>query len=150
MTALAVQTTEREFAQVFSRLALQLRWLDADEAAIRSYYEALRDIPLELLKRSAFNLANEAGRKYFPTTGEWRNEALLIEQADRRREDSKHREWKLECVDCEDTGWIYHKCFGHECGRTRDHAPHDYVTECFCRPTNRTYQRHHERKVKTA
>jgi hypothetical protein len=145
--ALIKLCTEKDFAVIFARMAMQLRWLDADEAAIQSYYIALKDLPEELLHASAKRLANEPGRKYFPTTGEWREIALLIEQDKIRAELAGPRKWILECEQCEDTGWIYHVCTAHECGRHNPHiVPHNYVEKCFCRPTNRTFQRHHAKK----
>jgi hypothetical protein len=60
------------------------------------------------------------------------------------------REWHDECTRCGDTGWAEFWCGegqntmrhqeGH-CGRRRPHSGHSWVEPCFCRPTNRTYQR---------
>ena len=51
--------------------------------------------------------------------------------------------WHFDCTEYEDTGWMLHHCTAqYPCGRNFTHAPHDYVSICFCRPTNRTYQRH--------
>lgn len=140
--------TEKEFAVIFARMAVQLRWLDADDAAMQSFYAALRDLPEEILHRSAAKLACEPGRKFFPTTGEWRQIALMAQQDDIRAElAGPRRVWTLECEQCEDTGWVYHVCTAHDCGRHNPHiVPHNYVTACFCRPTNRTFQRHHMKK----
>ena len=144
MNGLMKAVTEKDFAQVFAPLAVQLRWLDADEAAILSYHKALCDIPISVLSRSAMRLANERGRKFFPTTGEWRDVALVIQQEDLRAEFSGQRSWKDECDDCRDTGWQTLECTGLNggCDRAHEHPAHDYVRVCPCRPTNRTYQRH--------
>lgn len=141
-------TTEKDFAEIFARMALQLRWLDADETAIRSYYAALRDLPIEILHRSAAKLACEPGRKFFPTTGEWREVALMAQQDDLRAElAGPRRTWVLECEQCEDTGWVYFICEKDECGRYNPHiVPHNFVKPCVCRETNRTFQRHHAKK----
>jgi hypothetical protein len=142
--ALTRTITELDFGKIFSPLAIQLQWRDADEAAIRSYYRALCDIPQSVLTRSAWRLANERGRKFFPTTGEWRDVALMIEQEDRRSEFAGPHEWTEECTDCHDTGWRGYECTGLDggCDRKFNHRPHDYVRICPCRESNRTYQRH--------
>ena len=142
--------TEKEFAIIFARMATQLRWLDADAAAIQSYYTALKDLPDAIIHASAAQIANEPGRKFFPTTGEWREIALALQQEDLRSALSgPRRNWTVECAQCDDTGWIYHACDAHDCGRGNAHiVPHDYVTPCFCRATNHTYQRHHVQTVK--
>lgn len=133
-----------EFGEIFAVLAIQLRWQDADEGSMQSYFDALKDISDALLKRSAHQLANEPGRRFFPTTGEWREAALRLEADDRRRVMSGVRDWKIECTACDDSGWEYHHCEGDKtCGRQHEHRPHNFVTVCPCRDTNRTYQRHH-------
>ena len=137
--------TEHEFGVIFARMAMQLRWLDADTAAIQSYYVALKDLPDEIVHASAARIANEPGRKFFPTTGEWREVALRIEQDKRRAEFSGPESWTDECATCHDTGWEVFECTGGVhvgCDRPREHRPHDFVRICPCRPTNRTYQRH--------
>lgn len=154
MNGLMAITTERAFGEIFARLALQLRWLDADEAAILSYFAVLKDLPANVLTRSAEQLAAERGRKYFPTTGEWRDCALRVQQEMLREELGTERDWKVECERCDDTGWMTDfKCGGGEndaCGRPRRHLPHTFARECPCRPTNRTYQRHRQSEVKGA
>lgn len=150
--ALIKLATEKEFAIIFARMATQLRWLDADAAAIQSYYAALKDLPDEIIHASAARIANEPGRKFFPTTGEWREVALLIEQEKRRAEFSGPHSWTEECETCHDTGWEGFDCTGGKhggCDRDREHLPHHFVRVCPCRPTNRTYQRH-QWKAKSA
>ena len=138
-----VRTAEM-FETIFSRLASQLRWLDYRPDDTLNYFEALRDLPEPILHESAKRLATQAGRKFFPTTGEWRDVALGYEAELRRAAITGERVWKIECETCEDTGWEYFFCPGDiTCGRTKTHLPHNYVRECVCRPTNRTYQRHH-------
>lgn len=145
MTDLIRLCTEHEFGVIFARMAMQLRWLDADAAAIQSYYIALKDLPDAIIHASAARIANESGRKYFPTTGEWRQVALTIEQEKRREEFSGPQSWIDECESCHDTGWELFECTGGAhggCDRPREHRAHDFVRVCQCRPTNRTYQRH--------
>lgn len=145
MTAsLTIHSSERDFGQIFARLAMQLRWMDADAQAIRSYHQALGDLPLDIVSQSASNLANERGRKFFPTTGEWRDAAQLLLDARQRQEFTQPRDWKVECDACDDSGWERLECTGAGggCGRERPHSPHTYAVICPCRQTNRTFQRH--------
>jgi hypothetical protein len=144
MNALQRALTADEFATVFGRLASQLRWLDHRPTDIANYFDALRDLPENIIHESAKRIASQAGRKFFPTTGEWREVALVYESELRRAELSSPRTWENECNDCEDTGWNYYDCPGDvTCDRTNPHLPHSYVRPCPCRATNRTYQRHH-------
>ncbi len=144
MTDLQVIVTAEEFAVIFARMASQLRWLDYRPTDTANFYDALKDLPIALIHESAKQLATQANRRFFPTTAEWRGKALDIEAELRRAALIGERVWKTECDTCEDTGWEYFSCPGDEtCGRTKTHLPHNYVKPCLCRPTNRTYQRHH-------
>lgn len=146
-TALAPSTpmTQREFGTIFAKLAMQLRATDVDEATIRSYFEALGGYPLEAVRMAAEAFSREPGRKWFPTSGEW-SEGIQRAAAANLREAVSHRAepWHLECERCEDTGWaIGMSCPGDStCGRRNTHAAHTFTRACYCRPTNRTYQRH--------
>ena len=148
MTQLQVSITAEDFARIFTRLASQLRWLDYRPEDVQSFFEALRDLPLEITHESAKRIANQPGRKFFPTTGEWRDSALDYEAELRRADLVGERVWKIECEDCEDTGWIHGYCPGDTtCDRTKTHLPHQFVRVCGCRPSNRTFQRHHAPRV---
>ena len=134
--------TLEEFAPVFLRLSNQLG-KDADESTIRDYFDVLADLGYDTVFDAAAHLAKTS--KWFPKTSEWRDAALTIEQQKRRHDLTGGREWKIECERCDDSGWEYFECPGDEtCGRTKPHAAHNYVKVCLCRPTNRTYQRHHQ------
>lgn len=133
-----------EFAVIFDRLASQLRWLNYEPDDTQSFFEALRDLPPPLIRESAIRIGKESGRKYFPTTGEWREVVLKIEQELLRKQIGV-RTWTVECTACDDSGWIFQECPDEPCQRTKPHYPHTYATECFCRPTNRTFQRHHNK-----
>lgn len=138
--------TDTEFLQVFNRLCVALREPQDDSGVTQGiYFEALKDLPLLALEAGASALMRETGRRFFPTTAEWRTAAEVAIQAEVRRELTAVREepWKHDCNACEDTGWERFECTGDDfCGRTRKHAPHEFVRVCPCRPTNRTYQRH--------
>ncbi len=147
MNALQKLITAEEFALIFTRMASQLRWLEFRPSDMENYFESLRDLPDGILHESAKRLANQPGRKYFPTTGEWRESALQVEAEIRRADITGPRVWKLECEDCEDTGWLHFECPGDAtCDRTNPHLPHRFVRPCGCRESNRTYQRHHAPK----
>ncbi len=138
--------TEREFAEVFGKLALQLRWNDPDESAIRGYFDALEKYPLDVVKQAANTLALERGRKFFPTTGEWCDAIGHARAEEARAASAAPRTWTVECEECDDCGWQHFECTGDSfCGRTNPHLPHTFVRICPCRATNRTYQRHNPR-----
>lgn len=102
--------TLAEFGNIFGILALQLRCTDADEATIRAYYAALKDLTLELVQMAAERLAREPGPNaaWFPKTAEWRD--LVFTIARERRIDQQnrlthlHRRGSFLCTVCEDTG----------------------------------------------
>jgi len=137
--------SEREFGNVFAKLAIQLRWMDADAVAIRSYFDALKDLSLEAVQASATELAREPGRRFFPTSGEWREVAhkFAAKQIREALTPARDEPWVSECAACDDTGWEPFECTGDSfCGRQKKHAHHTFVRVCACRPTNRTFQRH--------
>lgn len=137
--------TERAFGIAFAKLAVQLRFADADEVTIRAYYEALRDLPLPAIQDSGVRFAREAGRKYFPTSAEWHEAAstLAVQHLRETLPPARAQGWQVECAACDDTGWMPFACPGDaSCGRERRHAAHSYVRVCPCRPTNRTWERH--------
>jgi len=136
--------TELEFGKVFAILATQLRWTDADEMAVRSYYEALKGETLDTVKASAQKFAQEAGRRFFPTTAEWCEVArhTATETLRKALPAAREQPWRHDCGECEDTGFRPFKCVGTSiCGRRFKHQPHDYVEICPCRQTNATWQR---------
>jgi hypothetical protein len=120
-----------EFSKVFAVLAIQLGKSDADEATIRSYYQALRDLDVELVAMAAECMAKRGGaqegesRHWFPKTSEWRT---VVEKIDTDRSDAlKARLRKLPeplCNACNDTGFA------------RDEAK-NRVTPCDCRKLRR-------------
>jgi len=135
-----------DFANVFAVLALQLRATDADEAMVRAYYDVLKNFTLESVQRSAQALARETDRRFFPTTAEWATAAGEARTSALRQHllTSREEPWQVECELCEDTGWRLSTCDGDDyCGRRHPHQPHGLARICPCRPTNRTYQRHH-------
>jgi hypothetical protein len=134
-----------DFASIYAILALQLQATNSDEAAMRAYFNAMNDLPVEAVQQSAAQLAREANRRFFPTTAEWVTVAREIEVKSYRRQLSARPDqpWHMDCLRCDDSGWIFFECPDAACGRDREHAPHVFVRPCPCRPTNRTYQRHH-------
>jgi len=153
LTIFAEATAKREFAQVFNRLAVGYP-VEVDAIKQQVYYDALKDLPFFAVEEGATALLKERGRKFFPSTGEWR-EAAERAQEERFKaavQPARDEPWRDECSECRDTGFIYDlHCTGHgECGvracvnaaaRGRAFYPHTYATPCSCRPHNRTYQR---------
>jgi hypothetical protein len=93
-----------EFSGMFALLAVQLRATDADEATMRGYYAALKDLEPEFLQMAAQRMSLSA--EWFPKSSEWRVMARTIEHE--RTADLKARLRKLPtplCRACDDTGW---------------------------------------------
>ena len=110
--------TLAQFSQMFALLAVQLRQVDADEATIRGYFEALKDIEPEFLAMAAKQLATSA--EWFPKTSEWRAAAAKV--AKQRKDEHAAMLRRLPaplCTACDDTGWA------------RDER--DRVSPCSCR-----------------
>lgn len=101
--------TLHEFTPIFALLAMQLRATDADEATIRAYYAALRDVAPELLAMAAKRFSvqpTDGDHAWFPKTAEWRSMAFKIQCE--REDELAARLRKLPaplCLACEDTGW---------------------------------------------
>lgn len=139
--------SETEFLAIFSRLCVGLREQQDDSGITQQvYWEALRDLPLAALETGAAALMKQSGRRFFPTTAEWRTAAETAQYAELRQalKPARDEPWQHECHECEDTGWVRGlTCPGDAtCGRPRKHAAHDYTQACPCRLTNRTWRRH--------
>lgn len=141
-----------EFLQVFNRLCVALRE-PADDSGVTQgiYFDALKDLPLKAVEAGATALSRERGRKFFPTTAEWRSaaELALTEQLRHAVKPAREEPWRLECERCEDTGWVLPlECDGAGgvpgCGRSKRHGAHTWTYACPCRPTNRTYIRNRQ------
>ena len=136
-----------EFLQLFSRLCVALRESQDDTGITQEvYWEALRDVPLAALEAGARALMRESGRKWFPTTAEWRTAAGVAQTEHLRTAvtPSRPSPGAVECDDCRDTGWRTGlTCPGDAtCGRTSAHRSHEFAVPCRCRLTNGTYRRH--------
>ena len=98
--ALSVPLTDAEFVVLFNRLAVALQ-VQQDGSGITHgvYFEALRDLPTSALEAGALALMRESGRRFFPTTAEWRAAAEAAHQAQLRVALSPRREepWHEEC-----------------------------------------------------
>lgn len=138
--------SDAEFLAVFNRLCVALRETQDDSGITQSvYWDALKDLPIEALDAGAVALSREAGRRFFPTTAEWRTAAERAATDTLRKALHAPREepWHHECRECEDSGWLTAmSCPGDStCGRRKAHRPHEYTQACPCRLTNRTYRR---------
>lgn len=146
LPALYAPTTDVDFVRVFNRLCVALREPPDDTGVTQqTYFELLHDLPITALEAGAVTLMREPGRRFFPTSAEWRAaaEAAQTEELRRALPPGREKPWEHECAACEDTGWKYHDCDGsNACGREKTHAAHPYVTVCPCRGINRTFQRH--------
>ena len=138
------------FIQIFNRLCVALREPHDDSGITQeTYFEALSDLAIEDLQGGANLLMRDAGRRFFPTTAEWRDAARTASRDSWRLALPPAREqaWRHDCEVCEDTGWVMGlACDGtDQCGRTHRHPAHSYTRVCVCRATNATYQRHHQK-----
>lgn len=100
---------EREFLAVFSRLCVGLRETQDDSGITQQvYFEALRDLSSEALDAGAAALMRERGRKFFPTTAEWRTAAenAHVEALRKALTSTREDPWRHECRECEDSGWV--------------------------------------------
>lgn len=96
--------TLAQFSEIFALLAVQLRATDADEATIRGYFLALKDLEPELIAMAAARLAVTSA--WFPKTSEWRTEAFRVEGE--RVEAQRALLRKMHpplCAACDDTSW---------------------------------------------
>ena len=118
-----------EFADMFALLAVQIRQVDADEAVIRGYYEALQSLEPEFLRAAADRLSLSS--EWFPKTSEWRAAAETIrrERIDALQEHLRRAPRPL-CRVCDDTGWESIDLLEHE-------RPVRRVTPCACRAQRR-------------
>lgn len=118
-------TTKAEFLQVFNRLCVALREPQDDSGITQGvYFDALGDLTIDALRAGAELLMGERGRKFFPTTAEWRTAASQSLVEARRRialPPGRSEPWKHECEVCEDTGWVQ----GLECDGGADQWPED-------------------------
>lgn len=142
---LVKSSTPTDFLAVFNRLSVALREQQDDSGVTQGvYFDALKDLPIAALEAGALALMKEPGRRFFPTTAEWRTAAEKAHVSQLKTALRPDRNWNLECTACDDTGWELFACVGDQtCGRAQIHAPHEFVLACSCRPTNRTWLRHH-------
>lgn len=102
-------TDEQHFMTVFSRLCVALRETQDDSGITQQvYFEALRDLSPDALEGGARLLMQERGRRFFPTTAEWRTAAEKAHADELRKVLTTQREtpWQHECQECGDSGWI--------------------------------------------
>jgi hypothetical protein len=115
------------------------------------YCDGLQDLPIDAVEHAARTLERSAA--WFPKVSEWRHAAKL-ERSNLQAALPPAREepWVEECQVCLDSGWSRKPCYpgtAVTCGRPKcdgrvpGRAEHFYVVRCECRPTNRTFQRHH-------
>lgn len=146
-------TDKKAFVQAFNVLAVAARLPahEADASMQRVYFDGLRDLEIAAVSAAAVELAKTA--QWFPRVAEWRAAAKLQHvELLKALPSGREEPWHDECGACLDTGWEERRCYpgtANNCGRTKcmtagtKRAEHKYMSACSCRPTNRTYQRHH-------
>ena len=146
--------TDAQFLVVFNRLAVALREAQDDSGLTQAvYFDALKDVPLAALEAGALALMQESGRKWFPTTAEWRtaSERALTGQIQQAVAEAAPAAevGQISCWECADTGWILDPQTGGArwCPGDGRCAPatcqpkgHTWTRACPCRPTNPRYQ----------
>lgn len=126
------QTPEHtDFLQVFNRLCVALRDPGDDSGVTQGiYFDALKDLPMRALEAGAAALMREPGRRFFPTTAEWRAAAehAQMQQLREAVKPARSEPWRYECDRCEDTGWIQGlTCDGGASQWPEALAPHEAV-----------------------
>lgn len=126
--------TLADFAGIVGLLAVQLRATDVDEATIRGYYEALKDLDVELVAMAAQRIGQgatvtEHGVAWFPKAPEWRALVGKIEgdRTDALRAVLRKLPTPL-CLACDDTGWTQ---------ATGNHGTAIRWKHCACRTLRR-------------
>lgn len=93
-----------EFAQAMNRLCVALREKDPDVVQMRVYFEALKDLDIELVTAASERLAQSAA--WFPKTSEWRDAVVAVERERVIAQQALLRKLVAPlCRACRDTGW---------------------------------------------
>lgn len=98
-----------QFLPIFNRLCVALREPDDNSGVTAGiYFEVLKDLPLPAIAAGAETLMRETGRRFFPTTAEWRTAAeRALEHALRQAvKPARDEPWRFECARCLDSGWV--------------------------------------------
>jgi hypothetical protein len=103
-----------------------------DEAVIGLYYQALADIPIQLLDVAAVELAK--GTTFMPAPAEWRKACdQVLERTPPRHPElpPPPNDYTPFCAECDDTGWVHfpQTCEKRTCGRD---GPHDHTMVSRC------------------
>lgn len=140
------------------------------------YFSALQDVPDERFTAAVSHALRT--RIWYPTPAELRLDCDATSNRIPEREESRiealvgggreviivnplnpkqqirvkvDRIWKLDCNDCEDTGWKSRQCPAAPCGRRQgEHGPHEWVERCQCIDWNPTIRRRKEAGAKYA
>lgn len=140
--------TKSEFNPIYQtlRMAMMQPHRDGNGGETEDvYFGVLGSFTEAELSAGTALLMRERDRKWFPTTGEWLAAVDKAKALQALTPVAEPRGWTIECDHCDDTGWQRYFCPGDRtCGRPSVHASHDFVRVCSCRPTNRTWHRHHQ------
>lgn len=117
------------FLQAINRLAVALREKDLDLPQMQVYFEALADLPVELVTEAGRRLEQTA--QWFPKPSEWREAvALLLRERLEAQRDWLRKAPRPLCATCEDTGW-------EALALVEKGAPVRRVKPCGCRAQRR-------------
>lgn len=101
-----IDTDKPAFFGAFATLCKALREKDPDAPQVRIYFDALKDLDLELVQMAAVELAKAA--QWFPKTSEWREMARKVERQQLLEQNERLRKLHLAdqylCTRCDDTG----------------------------------------------
>jgi len=132
--------TLADFTGHMKRLGAAFKPVDA--AKIDAYYEALRDIPADILGRALAAVIRS--ERFFPTVVSIRAAADLERRGRPRPLSDPGHVGAFVCPSCEDSGWLWRECDGsghcgvRGCSATR--YAHRYVLKCDCFSTNSVVQ----------
>lgn len=147
---MVTEIDKQAFKIAFNRLAVATR-LPADQIDAvmqRIYFEGLAELSIDAIVEGGRVLEQSA--QFFPKVAEWREQARLAQLAQvKALPPGREQPWVDECGACGDSGWETKRCYPgtrNTCGRKvcdSERPEHSYVIPCTCRPTNRTFARHH-------
>ena len=148
-----IDADKERFKRVYTDLLVGLAPSDEKLVGAKTYFTALRAMPVEYVEQAGRQILSRAGQKWMPTTGEWVEVASQLEREAQITRTAKALSAGLSdnsstyfCEYCEDTSWRYNK----------DHLDKasgltvSSVSRCSCQMTNPVLQARRVRALERA
>ena len=108
---------KERFKRVYTDLLVGLAPSDEKLVGAKTYFTALRRMPVEYVEQAGRQILSRAGQKWMPTTGEWVElasklelQAEILGTAKALSAGNTEKEGPTYyCEHCEDTSWRYNK-----------------------------------------